>query len=867
MDPRSINKKKKKHSGGFQSLNLNKNVLKGIYKMRYNVPTPIQRKVLPVLLEGKDVFAMAKTGSGKTGSFLIPLINKLGSHSQKVGVRGIVISPTRDLTLQTARFCRVFSSFTDLRVCVLVGGQSMEEEFHALSSNPDILIATPGRLLHHINETGLTFRSCQYLVLDEADQLLEKGFQQQLMDILRVVSTTRQTVCVSATLPKLLVEFIKIGLNEPQIIRLDIEHTLPENLKLHFLTIRTESKVSALVALLDRLESKGKNNTNQNLQNRMEEKKKKEKANKYKRYNKNNKNNNNDDMTQTLIFFSTRYHVEFVNTYLEKLGYNCTMIFGEMDQNARRMQLEEFRLKKKSILLTTDLASRGLDVPNLDHVINFDFPATAKLFVHRVGRTARSGSYGQGWSLISIDEYPYVYDLFLFLNKNFPKCYTIPQEILDSGFERIYNLKSRDTDLEKQFKSMQNGFKMYIKTRPNARNPSIKKSKLLIEKNGISVHPLWGDDEDDDDDNGNGNDNNEQNSKNQKNKQKKKKPINKYIENEKLFQSLRAFRPSQTIFEITGTDTLTNKTKMNLQQKGKKNLKKIFQLQNRNAAKVMKRKRKLHESLIKSKKINKEREDKKLYAKIELQFQNRNKKERKEKKLLEKLKKGKSSIEKTEKLKSIKNKKNIDQVNQFGKHVDNDFFLSYTPQNANKERGLQINSNFSSSNSFNNKDDSIYNSILEILPDERESLKKRSSIKRWDSRRKKYVVEHSGSVKGLNKRLLKNESGAQVNLNKLNTKKKRRSKYEDWKEKTHKRIQEDGEIEEIWDSRDAQEIENLKKKRFGNKIRKKSSFRGKNELQNSQQLLKKRRMQDKFKNRNFKKKNNGNNNHSNRKKK
>ncbi|KAJ1953356.1 ATP-dependent RNA helicase dbp10, partial [Dispira parvispora] len=218
----AVNRKKNK-SGGFQSMGLMANVLRAVLNKGYKVPTPIQRKCIPLVLEGKDVVGMARTGSGKTAAFTIPLVNRLRNHSAKVGVRGLILSPSRELALQTLKFAKELSKYTDLRHCALVGGDRLEEQYEMMAANPDILVATPGRCLHLIVEMNLDLSSVEYVVFDEADRLFEMGFSVQLHEILHRLPPSRQTLLFSATLPNNLVDFAKAGLHEPELVRLDVD--------------------------------------------------------------------------------------------------------------------------------------------------------------------------------------------------------------------------------------------------------------------------------------------------------------------------------------------------------------------------------------------------------------------------------------------------------------------------------------------------------------------------------------------------------------------------------------------------------------------------------------------------------------------
>lgn len=203
-DVKPPEKTSSKKGGGFQSMGLNYNVIKGITKRGYKIPTPIQRKTIPLVLEGRDVVAMARTGSGKTACFLIPLFEKLKVRSAKSGARALILSPTRELALQTLRFVKDIGKFVGLRAAVILGGDSIDNQFSAIHGNPDILVATPGRFLHVCVEMELKLNSIEYVVFDEADRLFENGFGEQLTDIARRLPDNRQTLLFSATLPKVI---------------------------------------------------------------------------------------------------------------------------------------------------------------------------------------------------------------------------------------------------------------------------------------------------------------------------------------------------------------------------------------------------------------------------------------------------------------------------------------------------------------------------------------------------------------------------------------------------------------------------------------------------------------------------------------
>ncbi|CAO2175461.1 unnamed protein product [Urochloa humidicola] len=460
---------KKAKSGGFESMGLCEEVYHGVRHKGYRVPTPIQRKTMPLILAGVDVAAMARTGSGKTAAFLVPMLHRLRRRDPGAGVRALILSPTRDLAMQTLKFTKQLGKFTDLRTSVIVGGDSMESQFEELSECPDIIIATPGRLMHHLNDVkDMTLRSVEYVVFDEADSLFNMGFAAQLHDILKKLSDTRQTLLFSATLPSALADFAKAGLRDPQVVRLDLDKKISPDLKLVFFTLRQEEKLAALLYLVrERISSE----------------------------------------EQTIIFVSTKHHVEFLNILFREEGLEPSLSYGAMDQEARMIHISKFRARKTMLLIVTDVAARGLDIPLLDNVVNWDFPAKPKLFVHRVGRVARQGRSGTAYTFVTSEDMPYLLDLHLFLSRPLKPAPTeeellkdmdginmkidqaiangesvygrFPQTVLDLAFDGIKEVISGCSELIALEKPCANAFRLYLKTRATPSKESIKRVKDL----------------------------------------------------------------------------------------------------------------------------------------------------------------------------------------------------------------------------------------------------------------------------------------------------------------------------------------------------------------------------------------------------
>ena len=461
---------KRKKSGGFQSMGLNYPVLKGIIKKGYKVPTPIQRKCIPVILERRDLVAMARTGSGKTACFLIPMFEKLHTKSTK-GARALILSPTRELALQTLKFTKELGKFTGLKIATILGGDSMEAQFAAIHESPDIVIATPGRFAHLCIEMELKLREIEYVVFDEADRLFEMGFGEQLHQILKRLPENRQTLLFSATLPKLLVDFTQAGLNDPTFIRLDVDTRLPDTLALGFAFCPSEAKIPALLYLLKNVVRPS-------------------------------------DLT--LVFVPTMHHVEYLQMVLNHAGIPCTYLYSNLDPTARKINAAKFQNRLVNVLITTDIAARGIDIPLLDYVINFNFPALAKLFVHRAGRVARAGRFGTAFSLISLEEMGYYVDFHLFLAR---PIHTIPVSGLPESLDKkepvwdgylgkvplstiedevsALNLWHNESiDLFNMIKVTKSAYKLYKKSCTAASHESVRRAKA-INLESLGNHPCF----------------------------------------------------------------------------------------------------------------------------------------------------------------------------------------------------------------------------------------------------------------------------------------------------------------------------------------------------------------------------------------
>lgn len=525
-----------KKGGAFQAMGLNANLLKAITRKGFSVPTPIQRKTIPLLLDGQDVVGMARTGSGKTAAFVIPMIEKLKSHSAKVGARALILSPSRELALQTLKVVKELGRGTDLRCVLLVGGDSLEEQFSSMSYNPDILIATPGRFLHLQVEMGLDLSSVCYVVFDEADRLFEMGFASQLAEILHSLPQTRQTLLFSATLPKSLVEFARAGLQEPNLVRLDAESKISPDLQSAFFSMKSAEKEGSLLHILSDVIKVPTGQTVAALQAKEQEGKDNKKKRKYSEVD-GVKPHESPTPHSTIVFAATKHHVEYLAGLLRNSGFAVSHAYGSLDQTARKTQVQDFRTGMTNILVVTDVAARGIDIPVLANVVNYDFPAQPKIFVHRVGRTARAGQRGWSYSLVCESDAPYLLDLQLFLGRrlilgrdraemvNYAEDIIVgclARDQLERNCEWVGKLLDQDLDLTALQSVAIKGERLYQKTRNAASSESAKRSKDITKSQSwTELHPLFRDD-----------------------------TGSAEIEREKMLARVSGFRPLETVFEI-----------------------------------------------------------------------------------------------------------------------------------------------------------------------------------------------------------------------------------------------------------------------------------------------------------------------------
>ena len=330
----------------------------------YANPTSIQEKAIPLILQGKDLIASAQTGTGKTAAFLLPILQQLLLGKTSTGPRALVVTPTRELAAQIGDMAKRYGKHLNLRSAVVFGGVGMEPQKRKLTGNLDLLIATPGRLLDHVNRKQAPLNHIRTVVLDEADRMLDMGFLPDVRRILKVLPKKRQNLFFSATMPSDIEALIRRTSRAPVMVEVTRRATPVEKVTQVIHPVQTDQKKDLLKTILQ-----------------------------------------NSDMHHTLVFTRTKARANQLARVLEKAGHAATAIHSNKSQNARTRALARFRSGKIDILIATDIAARGIDVEGISHVVNFELPEAAEDYVHRIGRTARAGSSGNAISLVAPQEY------------------------------------------------------------------------------------------------------------------------------------------------------------------------------------------------------------------------------------------------------------------------------------------------------------------------------------------------------------------------------------------------------------------------------------------------------------------------------
>ena len=341
----------------FYEYNLSDNLNKSLKTLGFKNPTEIQSKTIPIALKRHDILASAETGSGKTAAYLIPLIHHISTLGN---ISGLILTPTRELAQQVTDVSKSLVGYkSKIKTALIVGGASMNNQLRQLEKRPKIIVGTPGRINDHLEKRTLNLKYFNFFVLDEADRMLDMGFEDQVEKIIRFLPSKRQTLLFSATLPKEIIKLSSKYLNNPKRADVKENNVIKTQIKQKILNTKTELKYNQLVDEIAL--RKG----------------------------------------SILIFVRTKYSTEKLKKRLMKDTVKSSALHGDLRQNKRSRILKDFRDDKFRILIATDIASRGLDVPHIEHVINYDLPQVPEDFIHRIGRTARAGSVGEAVSFIT----------------------------------------------------------------------------------------------------------------------------------------------------------------------------------------------------------------------------------------------------------------------------------------------------------------------------------------------------------------------------------------------------------------------------------------------------------------------------------
>lgn len=398
----------------FTDLALDPKVQKAIVDAGYETPTPIQAQAIPFALEGRDVLGIAQTGTGKTASFTLPMITKLGRGRARARMpRSLVLAPTRELAAQVAENFETYSKYHKLSMALLIGGVSFKDQDKLIDKGVDVLIATPGRLLDHFERGKLLLTGVQIMVVDEADRMLDMGFIPDIERIFKLTPFTRQTLFFSATMAPEITRITQEFLQNPERVEVARQATTSETI---------DQKVCAFKASHRSREAKEKRTVLRELI----------KA-------------EGDALNNGIIFCNRKTDVDIVQKSLKKHGFNAAAIHGDLDQKVRMATLDGFRDGSVTFLCASDVAARGLDIPNVSHVFNFDVPIHSEDYVHRIGRTGRAGRDGKAITLCLPFEEKYLDKIEELVKKKIDRLEPPKIEVEDRRRGRREEPKSDDT--------------------------------------------------------------------------------------------------------------------------------------------------------------------------------------------------------------------------------------------------------------------------------------------------------------------------------------------------------------------------------------------------------------------------------------
>jgi ATP-dependent RNA helicase RhlE len=366
----------------FSKLGLSAQVLEGVKAMGYIDPTPIQLRAIPLIMDNQDLIGSAQTGTGKTAAFALPILSKMGHHDPRT--RLLVLEPTRELAAQVETAIRDYARFTNLRTAVIFGGVGYARQLEALKNGSDIIVATPGRLLDHIERGTCHLDQVRHLVLDEADRMLDMGFLPDVRRIVQRCPRERQTLLFSATVPPEIETMIQWSMRKPQTIEIGSRRTPAETVKHVIYPVADAQKTDLLLALLDQV-----------------------------------------NYESVIVFCRTKHGADRVASLLKRSNHAVALLHSNRTQNEREQALRGFRDGRFEVLVATDIAARGLDIADVSHVVNYDVPQHAEDYIHRIGRTGRAEAKGDAFTLMAAEDSKHVAAIERFI------CQKIPRVRLD----------------------------------------------------------------------------------------------------------------------------------------------------------------------------------------------------------------------------------------------------------------------------------------------------------------------------------------------------------------------------------------------------------------------------------------------------
>ncbi|MCK9398680.1 MAG: DEAD/DEAH box helicase [Bacteroidales bacterium] len=377
----------------FQSLNIIEPILRSLEEEGYTTPTPIQVQAIPIVLQGTDLLGCAQTGTGKTAAFAVPILQLLyatKTFDRKRKIRSLIITPTRELAIQIAESFKAYGRHTGLTCTVVFGGVNQNPQTDALQRGVDILVATPGRLLDLMNQGFITLKDVEFFVLDEADRMLDMGFIHDVKKIIAFLPHKRQSLFFSATMPPEIVKLAGTILHNPVKVEVTPSATTVETTRQFVFFVDKGNKNALLVDVLQ-----------------------------------------DKNIKTALVFTRTKHGADKVVRILEKNKISAEAIHGNKAQNARQRALANFKAQTTRVLVATDIAARGIDVDDLEFVINFEIPNISETYVHRIGRTGRAGAKGTSLSFCDAEEKPWLKDIEKLIGKKIPVIDDHPFPLMD----------------------------------------------------------------------------------------------------------------------------------------------------------------------------------------------------------------------------------------------------------------------------------------------------------------------------------------------------------------------------------------------------------------------------------------------------